>query len=49
MHVLTTQGNPLVTTALPIAETPVATVVAMAHFVVAKGSEKNIKEETRKE
>ena len=36
-NVLTTQGNPPVATALPIAVPPVATPVAMTHFVVARG------------
>ena len=35
--VLTTQGNPPVATALPIAAPPVATAVVMTHFVVARG------------
>ena len=34
--VLTTQVNPPVATALPIAPPPVATAVAMTHFVVTK-------------
>ena len=34
--VLTTQGNPPVANALPIAAPPVATAVVMTHFVVAR-------------
>ena len=37
LPVLTTQGNPPVATALPIAAPPVATAVAMTFFVVASG------------
>ena len=33
---LTTQGNPPVATAHPIAASPIATAVAMTHFVAAK-------------
>ena len=35
--VLTTHGNPPVATAFPIAAPPVATMVAVTHFVVATG------------
>ena len=34
---LATQGNPPVATALPILAPPLATAVAMTHFVVARG------------
>ena len=37
MPVLTTQGNPPLATALSIAAPPVASAVAMTHFVVARG------------
>ena len=35
--VLITQGNSPVATTLPIADPPLATAVAMTHFVVARG------------
>ena len=40
LPVLTTQGNPPLATALSIAAPPVASAVAMTHFVVATGGEK---------